>query len=154
MYGLPWYNETRVLFYHRDLLDRGGRQPAHDVGRVDGGRGAKLTTADQFGCGIAVEGTWPGQMWIPLGISNGGRVIDKTGKIASDSPAMREALQFVTDLYLKYKVAPPATPTYKNNDVVQLFLLKKIAMFWYNGDLLQTIEAAEPESAARTSARW
>jgi len=143
VYGLPWYNETRVLFYHRDLLDRAGVRPPTTWAEWTAAA-QKLTTADQFGCGIAMEGTWPGQMWIPLGISNGGRVIDKTGKIASDSPAMREALQFVTDLYLKYKVAPPASPTYKNNDVVQLFLLKKIAMFWYNGDLLQTIEAQNP----------
>jgi len=143
VYAIPWYNETRVLFYHRDLLDRAGVRPpttwAEWIAAAQ-----KLTTGDQYGCGIAVEGTWPGQMWIPLGISNGGRVIDKTGKIVSDSPAMREGLQFVTDLYLKYKVAPPATPTYKNNDVVQLFLLKKIAMFWYNGDLLQTIEQQAP----------
>jgi len=139
VYAIPWYNETRVLFYHRDLLDRAGVRPPTTWAEWLAAA-QKLTTGDQYGLGIAMDATWPGQMWIPLGISNGGRVIDKTGKIVSDSAPMREALQFVTDLYVKYKVAPPGTPTYTNNDVQQLFLLKKVAMFWFNGDLLATIE--------------
>lgn len=142
VYGIPWYSETRVLFYHKDLLDKAGVKPPTTWAEwMEAAR--KLTSGDQYGLGLAVEGTWPGQMWIPLGVSNGGRVIDKTGKIVSDGPQMREALQFVTDL-VKNKVVPAATPTYKNNDVVQLFLLKKVAMMWYNGDLLQAIEQTNP----------
>lgn len=151
VYGIPWYNETRVLFYHRDLLDRAGVRPPATWAEWTGAA-QKLTTGDQYGLGIAMAGTWPGQMWIPLGISNGGRIIDKSGKIVSDSPEMREALQFVTDLYVKYKVAPPASPTYSLNDVVQLFMLKKVAMFWYNGDLLQAIEQQNPSLMANVGA--
>jgi ABC-type glycerol-3-phosphate transport system substrate-binding protein len=26
-YGIPWYAETRVLMYHKDLLEKAGVQP-------------------------------------------------------------------------------------------------------------------------------
>ena len=144
IYGIPWYSETRVLFYHKDLLDKAGvKPPATWAEWADAAK--KLTTGDQFGYAVSLDGTFPGQLWIPLGISNGGRVLDKNGKVVSDSPQMREALQFITDFYTKLKTMPAATPTYKNNDLIQLFMLKKIAMFWFNGELLQTIEQSNPD---------
>jgi len=144
VYGIPWYSETRVLFYHKDLLDKAGVKPPTTWSEwADAAK--KLTAGEQFGYPVSMEGTWPGQLWIPLGISNGGRVLDKNGKVVSDSPQMREALQFVTDFYTKLKTMPAATPTYKNNDLVQLFMLKKIAMLWFNGELLQSIEESNPD---------
>ncbi|MHB8618616.1 MAG: ABC transporter substrate-binding protein, partial [Chloroflexota bacterium] len=143
-YGIPWYSETRVLFYHKDLLDRAGVTPPTTWAEWTQAA-QKLTTAGQYGYAVGMETTWPGQLWIPLGISNGGRVLDETGKVVSDSPQMKEALQFITDFYTKYKTMPAATPTYKNNDLMQLFMLKKIAMFWYNGELLQSIQQSKPE---------
>lgn len=144
IYGIPWYSETRVLFYHKDLLDKAGVKPPTTWGEwADAAR--KLTTGDQFGYAVSLDGTFPGQLWVPLGIANGGRILDKSGKVVSDTPPMREALQFVTDFYTKLKSMPAATPTYKNNDLIQLFMLKKIAMFWFNGDLLQAIEQQNPD---------
>jgi ABC-type glycerol-3-phosphate transport system substrate-binding protein len=144
IYGIPWWSETRVLFYHKDLLDRAGVRPPTTWDEwVDAAR--KLTTGDQYGFAVNMDGTWPGQLWVPLGISNGGRVIDKGGKVVADSPEMREALQFITDFYSKHKTMPPAIPTYKSNDLVQLFTLKKVAMLVYNGELLQSIEQTRPD---------
>ena len=144
IYGIPWYSETRVLFYHKDLLDKAGVKPPTTWSEwADAAR--RLTAGDQFGYAISLDGTFPGQLWVPLGISNGGRILNKNGKVVSDSPQMRGALQFVTDFYTRLKTMPAATPTYKNNDLIQLFILKKIAMFWFNGELLQTIEQQNPD---------
>jgi multiple sugar transport system substrate-binding protein len=143
IYGIPWWSETRVLFYHKDLLDKAGVRPPTTWDEwVESAK--KLTTGDQYGFAVNMDGTWPGQLWVPLGISNGGRIIDKSGNVVADSPQMMEALQFVTDFYSKHKTMPPATPTYKSNDIVQLFTLKKVAMLVYNGELLQSIEQTNP----------
>jgi multiple sugar transport system substrate-binding protein len=142
-YAIPWWSETRVLFYHKDLLDKAGvKPPATWAEWVEAAK--KLTSGEQFGFAFTTDGTFPGQLWVPLGISNGGRIIDKSGLVVSDTAAMREALTFVTDFYMKHKTMPPATPTYKRNDVHQLFILKKIAMMVDNGEVLQTIEQQNP----------
>jgi multiple sugar transport system substrate-binding protein len=142
-YAIPWWSETRVLFYHKDLLDKAGvKPPATWAEWVEAAK--KLTSGEQYGFAFTTDGTFPGQLWVPLGISNGGRIIDKSGLVVSDTAAMREALTFVTDFYMKHKTMPPATPTYKRNDVHQLFILKKIAMMVDNGEVLQTIEQQNP----------
>jgi ABC-type glycerol-3-phosphate transport system substrate-binding protein len=142
-YAIPWWSETRVLFYHKDLLDKAGVKPPTTWAEwVEAAK--KLTSGEQFGFAFTTDGTFPGQLWVPLGISNGGRIIDKAGMVVSDSAPMREALQFVTDFYTKHKTMPAATPTYKRTDVHQLFILKKIAMMVDNGEVLQTIEQQNP----------
>jgi multiple sugar transport system substrate-binding protein len=142
-YGIPWWSETRVLFYHKDLLDKAGvKPPATWAEWVETAR--KLTTGEQYGFAFPADSTFPGQLWVPLGISNGGRIIDKAGTVVADTAPMREALQFVTDFYTKHKTMPAATPTYKRTDIHQLFVLKKIAMLVDNGEVLQTIEQTNP----------
>lgn len=142
-YAIPWWSETRVLFYHKDLLDKAGvKPPTTWTEWVEVAK--KLTSGEQYGFAFTTDGTFPGQLWVPLGISNGGRIIDKAGMVVSDSAPMREALQFVTDFYTKHKTMPAATTTYKRTDVHQLFILKKIAMMVDNGEVLQTIEQQNP----------
>ena len=142
-YAIPWWSETRVLFYHKDLLDKAGvRPPTTWAEWVEAAK--KLTSGEQYGFAFTTDGTFPGQLWVPLGVSNGGRIIDKAGVVVSDSAPMREALQFVTDFYTKHKTMPAATPTYKRTDVHQLFILKRIAMMVDNGEVLQTIEQQNP----------
>jgi ABC-type glycerol-3-phosphate transport system substrate-binding protein len=142
-YAIPWWSETRVLFYHKDLLDKAGvKPPATWAEWVEAAK--KLTSGEQYGFAFTTDGTFPGQLWVPLGISNGGRIIDKAGLVVSDTAPMREALTFVTDFFMKHKTMPPATPTYKRNDVHQLFILKKIAMMVDNGEVLLTIEQQNP----------
>jgi ABC-type glycerol-3-phosphate transport system substrate-binding protein len=142
-YGIPWWSETRVLFYHKDLLDKAGVKPpttwAEWVETAN-----KLTSGEQYGFAFPAESTFPGQLWVPLGISNGGRILDRSGTVVSSSAPMREALQYVTDFYTKHKTMPAATPTYKRTDVHQLFILKKIAMLVDNGEVLQTMEQTNP----------
>ena len=142
-YAIPWWSETRGLFYHTDLLDKAGvKPPTTWTEWVEVAK--KLTSGEQYGFAFTTDGTFPGQLWVPLGISNGGRIIDKAGMVVSDSAPMREALQFVTDFYTKHKTMPAATTTYKRTDVHQLFILKKIAMMVDNGEVLQTIEQQNP----------
>lgn len=145
-YSVPWYIETRVLFYHKDLLDAAGVQPPTTW--AEWAEAAKaLTTPDQFGFCVPMEGTNPGQLFIPLGISNGGLVLDGAETILADSTEMMEALKFVTDFYLVHQTMDEAALTYKQADLIQLFLLKKIAMVVFNGELARAVAEQAPHLA-------
>jgi ABC-type glycerol-3-phosphate transport system substrate-binding protein len=143
-YSVPWYIETRVLFYHRDLLEQAGVQPPTtwsewaEVAKA-------LTTPDQFGFIVPMEGTNPGQLFIPLGIANGGLVIDGSERVMADSAEMMEALKFVTDFYLTHKTMDEAALTYKQTDLQQLFILKKVAMVVDNGQLARAVMEQAPQ---------
>jgi ABC-type glycerol-3-phosphate transport system substrate-binding protein len=143
-YSVPWYIETRVLFYHKDLLEQAGVQPPTTWAEwADAAKAC--TTPDQFGFIVPTEGTNPGQLFVPLGISNGGMLIDGSGQIVANSAPMKEALQFVTDFYLTHKTMDEATLTAKATDLIQLFLLKKVAMIVANGELARAVAEQAPQ---------
>lgn len=144
IYALPWYIETRVLFYHEDLLEEAGVEPPTTWEEWTEVAQALTKGDEQYGFVMMPEGTAPGQLWVPLASSAGTNLLSADGEIQADSDAFRESLQFITDFY-EAGVMPEATPTYTNNDVVQLFLLKKAAMIWYNGSILDSIDTQAPE---------
>jgi N,N'-diacetylchitobiose transport system substrate-binding protein len=142
-YSVPWHIETRVLFYHKDLLEQAGVKPPTTWAEwVEVAKA--LTTPDQFGFIVPMEGTNPGQLFIPQGISNGGLVLDGAEQVIVDSAEMMEALKFVTDFYLTHKTMDEAALTYKAADLTQLFLLKKVAMVVANGDLARAVAEQAP----------
>ncbi len=143
-YGVPWYTETRVIFYHKDLLAQAGVKPPTSWQELM--RAAKALTKgeEQFGFLFPSATTWPGQFFIPLATSAGGNLLDKEGTLTATTGPFKDALQFLADLY-HAKVMPQALPTYKLTDTDQLFLLKKAAMYWTNGQILQTIKTQYPD---------
>lgn len=142
-YALPWYIETRVLFYHQDLLDEAGVTPPTTWAEWAEAAQALTKGDEQYGFVMMPEGPGPGQLWVPLASSAGGNLLSADGEIQADSDPFREALQFIGDLYEAGSM-PEAIPTYTNNDVLQLFLLKRAAMIWYNGSILQSIDTQAP----------
>ena len=143
-YSVPWHLETRVLFYHKDLLDKAGVKPPTTWQEWMDAAKALTKGEEQFGYVFPPEGGFPGQIFIPLGTSAGGALLDKDGKVQGNTPEFEAALQFMVDQY-KARVMPEAIPTYKTNDTTQLFLLKKAAMYIQTGALVQTIKATKPE---------
>ena len=143
-YGIPWYIETRILFYHKDLLDAAGVKPPNLWSEwADAAK--KLTTSNQYGFMNPFDGPGPGQFWIPLGQTVGGVLIDKDGKVTANNAQMKQGLQFASDLYLKYETMPKAALTYKSTDEEQLFLLKKVAILYGNGQILDDVTTQKPE---------
>ena len=145
LYGLPWSIETRILYYHRDLLDKAGVKPPKLWSEwVDAAK--KLTQGEQFGYLYPFEGAVAGHVWISLAQSDGGTLLDKDGTIvAAESPGVTEGLQFAGDFYLKHKVMPEAAPTYKGTDANQLFYLKKVAMLYGNGQIIDDLVKTKPD---------
>jgi len=144
-YSVPWYTETRVLFYHKDLLDKAGVKPPTTWQEWADAAKALTKGDEQYGFVFSPEGPAAGQLFIPLATSAGAPILDKDGKVNANTEGHRAALTFLSDMY-KAKSIPPATPTYKSTDVTQLFVLKKAAMIWSNGEVLLSLKDMNPDA--------
>jgi ABC-type glycerol-3-phosphate transport system substrate-binding protein len=131
----PWFAETRVLFYHKDLFVEAGLLPprnwdellkcAQTLTKDTDGDGR----VDQWGLGLIYSENW-GQTLFSWMLNNNSNfdIIDKDLKAAVDNPAAVEALENYCD-YLKYKVVPPgATVPGAMTSFAALFAQGKIAM--------------------------
>jgi multiple sugar transport system substrate-binding protein len=98
-YGVPWYVETRLLYYRTDLAEAAGwteppadwdelKQMATDL--KDGG------AANGISLGLGV-GSW--QQFLPFAWSNGGEVIDESNAFTLDDPANVEALEYYASFF-------------------------------------------------------
>ncbi|WP_157970658.1 ABC transporter substrate-binding protein [Nakamurella deserti] len=142
-YGVPWYLETRVLFYHKDLLEQAGVEPPTTWDEWLAVAQATTRGEDQFGFLFGPEGPQPGQLLIPLATAAGAPLLDAQGQISADTAGHRQALQLLKDMFDAGAI-PKAFPTYKNNDVTQLFAQKKAAMYWANGEVLLALQSIDP----------
>jgi multiple sugar transport system substrate-binding protein len=98
-YGVPWYVETRLLYYRTDLAEEAGwteppgdwdelKQMAADLKEAGARHGISL------GLGI---GSW--QQYLPFAWSNGGGVVDDENQFILDDPANVEALEYYASFF-------------------------------------------------------
>jgi multiple sugar transport system substrate-binding protein len=101
-YGVPWYVETRVLYYRKDLAEKAGwmeapkdwdelKQFATDLEKKGGA---------EFGLNLQPGQTGSWQTMLPFAWSNGADVTDESGEqYTIDSPEMVEALDYYTSYF-------------------------------------------------------
>jgi multiple sugar transport system substrate-binding protein len=100
VYGLPWYVDTRVLFYRRDVLKRAGwdsipgswdewRRAMHAIKRVEG--------RDRFALFLPTNENVP---WIIFGLQAGSPLLADHGtRGAFAQPEFRRAMDFAIGLF-------------------------------------------------------
>jgi multiple sugar transport system substrate-binding protein len=101
-YGVPWYVETRVLFYRSDLAEKAGwteapqnwdelEQFATDLEEKGGA---------EFGLNLQPGQTGSWQTMLPFAWSNGASLTNEEGtEYTIDSPEMAEALDYYTSFF-------------------------------------------------------
>src|SRR5690242_864499 len=138
LYGMPWYNSAKHLFYNAKLLqDAGFSQPP--------------TTLDEF-AKQAQAATKPGQWgsvwswkqaeslicdWVAIMYTKkGAQILDDNGKAVFNTQGGTEALQWMVDMLYKYKAADPASLEYTESDVQKAFRTGTYALTYnWEGDL-------------------
>jgi len=137
IYGFPRDNDTTVLFYNKDLFDEAGvNYPDYSWGWqefLDAAR--KLTKKDARGriiqYGVVLErNKW--HLWVHM---NGGRIVDdynRPTKCTLDERAAVEAIQFLRDLVLEYKVTPSPAALSQLGSAAELFTTGRVAMVLSN----------------------
>ena len=111
VYGLPWLQGSRALFYNIDLFEKAGLDPA----RPPETWGALLEAAkriDELPGEVSGFGLNSGERYVlykkfmAFAWGNGGGIIDGEGRVVFDSPQNAEALEFyrkLADYSLKEK---------------------------------------------------
>ena len=110
LYGLPWYVDTRVLFYRKDILARAGYSAMPDTWA--GWREAMVAIKRAAGPGryaiFLPTNEWPPQAI--LGLQEGSPLITASGFGAFRQPAFARAFDFLLSLY-RDGLAPPMSST-------------------------------------------
>lgn len=101
-YGVPWYVETRVLYYRSDIAQKAGWDEAPQTwdelkqfaGDMESKGGA------EFGLNLQPGTTGSWQTMLPFAWSNGASLTNEEGtEYTIDSPEMAEALEYYTSFF-------------------------------------------------------
>jgi multiple sugar transport system substrate-binding protein len=114
-YGVPWYVETRLIYYRKDLAQQAGvTAPASWDELKDFARAMKEKAGAQWGISLQPGGTGSWVTFLPFAWSNGAEIVSG-GQFTLDSPEMVEALgyyqSFFTDGLSPFDLAPKALET-------------------------------------------
>ena len=150
-YGVPWYVDTRVLFYRADLLAAAGYAEA--PGTWEEWLGAMEKLREQMG-----EGRWPILLptneWpqpVILGLQNASSLLDdEGGRGAFREPAFRDAFEFYVGLFRRGYA--PALANTQIANLYQEFARGEYAMVitgpWNIGEFRRRLPADVPWTTA------
>lgn len=147
LFGLPWYVDTRVVFYRKDLLRAAGYTAFPDDWA--GWRAAMLAIKRRAGPGqYAIF--LPMNEWPPLailGLQQGSRLIDSAGFGTFRGPEFTRAFDFLLSLY-RDSLAPPVSNTQISN-LYQEFSRGTFAMYitgpWNLGEFRRRLPAEQQD---------
>ncbi len=133
VYGVPWYVETRLLYYRTDVAERAGitKPPATWDDLMAMAKAMQATGGAKWGISLGTK-NW--QEYLPFLWSNGGAVMDAQGKFQLNSPQAVEALTFY-ESFFKDGLSPKAVP--EGFDITPAFVAGTHPMFfsgpWHMG---------------------
>jgi multiple sugar transport system substrate-binding protein len=144
-YAIPWFAGSNVMFYNKDLFIEAG------IVDADGNAAppknweefladAKKLTKDTDGDGVIDQWGFVTRGDVSLTIpirefmlaAGDGEWVDSNRNVIVDSKKNLEGLNFYLDLFQRYKVVPPDTPSVDYVGEEQYFLSGKVAMM-FNG---------------------
>lgn len=135
LYAVPGDLHPMGMYYNKDMVQQAGLDPTKPPTTKDEllHWADKLTIRNgsqtkQYGIYMQSTGQLPRWFWYSLLHQFGGTFQDSTGKTAVNSQASHNALQFLVDLFNKYKVVTPGT----TNQGIDPVAAKKAAM-WFIG---------------------
>jgi multiple sugar transport system substrate-binding protein len=109
-YGVPWYVETRLMYYRKDLAEKAGVTTAPQTWDDFKAFATAMKTkaGAQWGIYLPPGGTGSWQTFLPFAWSNGAELA-KDGKFTLDTPQMTEALKYYQSFFTE-KLAPSDMP--------------------------------------------
>ena len=125
-YGVPWYVETRVLYYRKDIAEEAGiTKPPTTWDELKAmAKAMKGKGSAKWGISL---GTKNEQEYLPFVWSNGGKVIGDDGKFALDSPQAVEVLKFYA-AFFDEGLSPKSVP--EGFDITPAFVAGTHPMFF------------------------
>lgn len=135
-YGVPWYVDTRVLYYRTDLAKTAGiaQAPATMADLQKDAAAYQSKAHTKYGLYIQSAGLDTVQSFYPFLYSAGGAILDDTGKPVVNSPEAVKALDYYSSYIKKGLTQKSVPPGY---DVTKDFNTGAAPMFiggpWMSG---------------------
>jgi multiple sugar transport system substrate-binding protein len=124
--GVPWYVETRLLYYRTDIAEKAGITAPPATWDELTAMAQAMQSAGGAKWGISL-GTKNWQEYLPFLWSNGGQVMDEQGKFQLNSPQAVEALTFYNSFF-KEGLSPKSVP--EGFDITPAFVAGTHPMFF------------------------
>lgn len=145
-YGVPWYIDTRLLFYRSDMAQKAGitSPPATWTDLTNLAKALQQKGGAKWGISLQPGQTGAWQSYIPFVWSNGGDILSADGKsFALNSPQAVEALTYWQSFF-KDGLAPKTSQT--GFDVVPVFVQGQFASFISGSWQIASIKTAGGDS--------
>lgn len=99
-YSVPWYSDTRLLYYRTDLAATAGVAPPKSWDELKTFvKALKEKAGAKWGLGIQAggQGTW--QTFMPFAWQAGADLVNGSGEFSMDSPGMAKALDYYASFF-------------------------------------------------------
>ena len=141
-YGVPWYVETRLVYYRTDLAKKAGitTPPTDWAGLKDMAKAMQDKAGAKYGIGLQAGGTGSWQTVMPFAWSAGADLTKDGGKAYNfDSPEVLKASEYYQSFFTDgiSDKAAPATPTTEPD-----FASGKVPMFISGPWMMSAVEKA------------
>lgn len=154
-YGVPFWTESQVLYYRKDMLQAAGYTAPPATWDEFREMSKKLTDPGKglYGAGVGYGKGNSDAEFLTRGIiwSYGGSVDTKDGKtVIADSPETVQAASFIRDLFLTDKSTPPSAIGWDDSGNNKAYLSGQAAMIFNTGSVLATIKKDNPDLYEKT----
>jgi len=144
-YGIPWYVETRLVYYRTDLAEKAGitEAPTDWDGLKSMAKAMQDKAGAKWGIGLQAGGTGSWQSVMPFAWSAGADLTKDDGKAYNfDSPEVLKATEYYQSFFTDgiSDKAAPATPTTEPD-----FASGKVPMFISGPWMMSAVEKAGGE---------
>ena len=141
-YGIPWYVETRLVYYRTDLAEKAGitTAPTDWEGLKSMAKAMQDKAGAKWGIGLQAGGTGSWQSVMPFAWSAGADLTKDGGKAYNfDSPELLKASEYYQSFFTDgiSDKAAPATPTTEPD-----FASGKVPMFISGPWMMSAVEKA------------
>lgn len=146
-YGVPWYVETRLVYYRKDIAKAAGitEPPTDWEGLVAMAKALQGQPDGKWGIALQPGGAGSWQTVLPLSWSNGGDVVSENGEeFTFETPENEEALAY----YQSYFTDGIADPAPAEGTTEQDFVSGAVPMFISGPWMMAAVEGVGGEGFA------
>lgn len=137
-YGVPWYVESRVLYYRTDLAEESGVAAPETWDDLTAFAAGLQDAGAEHGIALQTRGNSTALMYLPFYWQAGGEIMDDAGAFTLDNDAQVKALEYYSS-FMRDGLAPPVLV---EDEKVQNFIDGKLGSFvsgpWERANLLTT----------------
>ncbi len=127
-YGVPWYVDTRVLYYRTDLAEQAGLEPPETWEEYTAFTQGLQEAGAEWGVSLPPGGFDSWQYVTPLAWQQGGDILNEDGtEFTFDTPEWEEAFAFYTSFFTEGIAEPRRL---EGGEIEQAFINGEVGAFY------------------------